>query len=78
MKTITFIFAIALLFSSCRRDVKEEGIHLGEYDEKEESVSMPNEDLMRGDTVTATVNKVIVDSIDMQNKIVVDSTKMGE
>jgi hypothetical protein len=58
MKPLVLIFAFALIFSSCRRDVKD-GIRLGEYDKMEEKDSMPNKKMMPD---SAAVDTVVVDS----------------
>lgn len=59
MKPFILIFALAILFSSCGRKVKEEGIRLGDYDKMEQEDSIPDKNIMPD---SATVNTIVVDS----------------
>lgn len=59
MKPFILIFALAILFSSCGRKVKEDGIRLGDYDKMGQEDSIPNEKITPD---SAAVNTIVVDS----------------
>lgn len=63
MKPLALIFALILLFSSCRREVKNDEIRLSDYDNLEENDTLSATETMMPDSAAA--DTVVVDSTAM-------------